>query len=129
MRETDEQIVTEQKPAWLELPDKREYWTCEGIVLKRPIWKRFMPTYLKQLKDMYVTMFYSKEDAECSASEQRDYWKWDGQSAQKYKLSASMREARQHGRKGVQVQSFQNGQWVTVKEYPANEPLPLELRD
>jgi len=114
------------KPAWLELPDKREYWCCYGE--SRPTKRSWFgrPDY----SGRWVQASYSKEDAEAFASgdSMKDEWRWDGEDAKSISLSWMMSWARKNGRAGVAVKSFVDGNWVTVKKYHANEPLPEDIR-
>jgi len=77
----------------------------------------------------WACVFYSQEDAETQASTPKSDWVWDGNPAKPVSISNVMRRARRSGRPGVKVKAFSNGQWVTVHEYPAGEPIPEELRD
>jgi len=108
------------QPAWLELPEKAEYWACRGIVEKSKWWQR-----RRTRKSLgWIVLSYSKEDAEAFAATPNSLWTWDGNPAHPIFLKDAMREARTTARPGVKVQSYQDGDWRTVKKYPAGQPLP-----
>ena len=104
-------------------PDKREYWTCHGTALPTEDAKEIIGGV------PFIRVFYSKEDAETCAILPRETWTWNGKPASTITLSEAMFKARRRGRAGVRVMSYSNGEWITVREYPANVPLPEELRD
>ena len=69
MNETNEQIVTDQKPAWLELPDLKSYWHCQGTLTGAAI---------ETQNQRWIGVYYTKEEAEASAfSNNCDDWVWD----------------------------------------------------
>ena len=119
MIETNEPRTTEQ-PAWLELPEKESYWVTKGTMFNLEI----QPQSIR-----YTVLHYSKEDAETSACIKSDNWEWDGEPATQTTLSETMLRVRKSGRKGIQVKQWQDGEFVTVFQYEANQPLPEHLRD
>lgn len=110
-----EEIGTSPKPAWMDLPEKTVYWVCNGWVKRRRFWQKKL--------GIYLYLQYTAEDAEASAVCPNETWTWDKLPAERCSLSEAIREARIRGLKGVRVESFQDGEWRTVKEYPAGEPL------
>lgn len=118
---------TSPAPAWLDLPEKSEYWTCTGTYhgppaeTKRSFWKRRAPK--PEIEKTHLILFYTKEDAEAFASLPNEIWTWNGEPAVTRTLSDAMFVARKRGNSAVAVASYQNGAWVTVKEYPAGVPL------
>jgi hypothetical protein len=119
MIETNEPRITE-KPAWFDIPEKKIYWVCTG----KSINLEKMPQ-----SETYTSLFYSKEDAETSASLTHQYWEWDRKDASPRTLSESMKITRKSGRAGVRVRQWQDGQFIIVFQYEANQPLPEHLRD
>jgi hypothetical protein len=132
MNETDEPKVTDQ-PSWLDLPDKESYWTCFGNERTPPkisFWARIKKKFKNEPHkepNLWRVLYYSKEDAEASASQPNEYWVWNKRPAKPELLSEAMFEARTKGDKGVAVLSFQEGEWKIVKRYPVDIPLPEEL--
>lgn len=104
-------------------PDKRDLWTCHGTALHTEEAKEILGAV------PFIRVYYSKEDAEADASIPCKTWAWNGKPASTITLSEAMFEVRQRGLAGVKITSYSNGEWITVREYPANVPLPEELRD
>lgn len=104
-------------------PDKREYWACRGTALPTEEAKEILGAV------PFIRVYYSKEDAEADASIPCKIWAWNGKPASTITLSEAMFKARTAGLAGVKIISYSNGEWITVREYPANVPLPEELRD
>lgn len=106
---------TTAQPAWLELPEKSEYWACSGndagAVDGTPS------------KAVWRILSYSKEDAEAYVCIPRSDWRWDRKPAKRFSLQETMDEVRRNGDLGVRIRSFQDGEWRVVKQYHACEPL------
>ena len=127
--EIREEIGTSPEPKWW--PHKSEYWSTFGSYPdppKRGWWQRSKPEPEK--KPAWSILFYTKEDAEAYTAsiggKGANGWVWDGNPAGLRPLKVAMRKARLDGDMGVQVMSYVNGKWVSVKEYPAGVPLPDE---
>lgn len=74
--------------------------------------------------DVSITGFVSKAEAEAWAARPNLHWEWDRQEAAPRLLSELMLECRECGYLSVKAKAFRDGQWVTIKEYKACEPLP-----
>lgn len=70
----------------------------------------------------------TKEESEARAAYPCAVWKWDGKPATPRLIADEMAAVRTMGDKGVAVEAFIDGKWVSVAIYPAGEPLPEELR-
>lgn len=120
----------QEKPAWLDLPEKSEYWACTGTDLNHTKTSRTWFGKKISKKALYWRyLFYTQEDAEAHACVPNNDWRWDGLPAEKRSLAQAMHKARRRGDLGVRVLSYQDGGWRVVKEYPADVPLPLEERE
>lgn len=118
MNETEKNLDVAPKCFEEAFPFKREYWGCTGFVTSA------------SSRGGWICVNYSKEDAEAYAvAQDGTRWKWDRNPASPISLSFAMAQARQMGTMGVRVSSYVDGKWKTVNEFPANVPLPLELRD
>ena len=120
MKEYTEERTTEC-PRWLDLPEKQSYWVCSGWDLPRKRWWR-----RRKCEPCWRSLFYSREDAEAHAATARDDWEWDRLPAKEYLVSECVADARRGGDFGITIESYQDGAWRTVKEYPAGVPLPEE---
>lgn len=123
-----EGVGEQVQPDWLTLPDKATYWTCQGTYPEpKRCWLRKKPT---DRSIFWKVAYYSKEDAEANAVIPfASGWVWGGGPAHEISISEMMMDARQNNYRGVFIRAFRGGQWITVKTYPANEPLPEELRE
>lgn len=117
-------------PAWLDLPDEQiepkrvELWTCFGTdipQLKRKWWQRSRPVDA-DLLDTWLCLYPTKEEAEADSSRPSDIWDWDGNPARPFSLEDSLRKCRERRKAGVCIQAYRNGEWVTVREFPASVP-------
>lgn len=127
MNELEEPRVTPAPTCWEEtkpeaFPDKAEYWACEGLDI--PCDGETNETF----DPSWRCLCYSKEEAEAFASTPCKEWVWNKQEAKAFPLKGVMLEVRQDGDKGVRVLAYVDGEWITVKEYSANQPLPEHLR-
>lgn len=109
-------VLLLEKPYWLELPEeekeKHTYWACLG---------KHATKYTGQNK--WITIFHDKEMAECFASIPKENWVWNGNPAIELTLQQAMFNARKFEARGVKIKGYQNGEWVTLKMYPAEVPL------
>lgn len=119
----ESQIDTTKAPSWFAE-------SCEG---KRILWGTY-GDYPKQKRKWFgrsklsgpawLVLFTTKEEAEAKAASPYDTgWVWDGKPAGHRRLADVMFEARQRGKIGVIVQSYQNGHWIDIATYPADVPL------
>lgn len=123
MSEVTEPKLTE-KPSWLELPEEEKqshtYWGCHGHSISR---------CEEKSKKLWVTLFHSKEEAECYASLPKDSWEWNKKPATSVLLQDAMFQARVNNSAGVAIFGYKNGEWGTLKKYPANVPLGTQSDD
>jgi len=103
---------------------RQQLWVCNGKDISAQ--KPFLSFFKKTNGNFWVTLSYSKEDAEANAAAARpcDCWEWDGEPAQVITLGEAMDIARRKNRLGVAIQSYRNGQWVAVATHSVGAPLP-----
>lgn len=117
-----EEIGVSEKPAWLDLPEKQSYWGCAVTYRKNPWWGRN-----RKCMPVWRILCYSPEDAEAYAVRSiRDHGGGTFESARERNLSAEMHKVRMDGDLGIEVLSYRDGAWRTVKKYPAEIPLPTD---
>ncbi len=124
--EIEEPRVTSQPECW---PHKQAYYTCR-VIFKKKVdkgrWPWSKPIVTDGAKGTWAALYYTAEDAEAHAAIRDPNTIWDGSPAEMITLKAAMYEVRRDERLGIQVRSFQDGKWKTVREYKSTEPLPEE---
>ena len=111
-----------QVPAWFP-EDQREpefvpMWTCKGT--------RLLGTGTKPVNERWLAVYRSKEEAEAGSCIPNLNWEWNRKPAVVLSLKDAMAEARADGLKGVRLKGYENGEWVTLKEWLCEVPLSEE---
>lgn len=124
MNQEQVEAQTIEKPDWFpeeasEVEERPDIvWSCYG---------EFDPDLFRAATgktESWDTVFPTAEEAEAhSATEPGPGWRWDRQPASNELLLDALKAARFQGRLGVRIKAFRNGQWITLREYPAGEPL------
>jgi len=105
-------------------------WT-EGTEEPRPeelrVWVAMGHSHLgpelKPVGARWMGVFRSKDEAEASACVPSEIWTWDGNPAKTTTLAEVMLRARRGGLAGVALRGFRDGEWVTLKEWRADQPI------
>lgn len=93
----------------------RTYWVCWGI-----------PKSNRPQSSRWVHAYITKQDAEAASNAVNPDWEWDKEPAKPTTLYEEMSYAREKGRLGVRVCSWNGKERVIIREFPASMPLEGE---